>query len=119
MAYRIVLTNYTTKTLDVELHDASNYNSIIEVFYVGRSHLNDGWHGVITDVIKSDDEFDIIIDPLETDYIQGGYSVQGLLDEIAGEDLPVKIVICDDKITDNIEEHKFVSDNIETTLYLL
>lgn len=119
MAYRIVLTNFTTKALDVELHNANNYDSIIEVYYVGRSHINHGWHGVIANATKNDDDFDIIIDSLKTDDIQNGYSVQGLLDEMDKEDLPVKILFNNDEIVDNITKFEFVSNDIETTLNLL
>lgn len=119
MAYRIVLTNITTENLDVKLRKANNYNSIIEVYYAGGDNFNDEWHGVVTGATKKEEEFDIIIDPLNNDNKNCGYSVQGLLDEIDGENLPVKIIINDDEITDNIEEYDFVSNCTETTLYLL
>ena len=119
MSYRIVSTNITTENLDVKLHKANNYDSIIEVYYTGGFHFNDEWHGVITGATKNDEEFYITIDPLDNDNKNNGYSVQGLSDEIGGENLPVKIIINDDDITDNIMEYDFVSNYTETTLYLL
>lgn len=119
MTYKIVLTNITTGNLDAKLRIAKNYDSIIEVIYTGLFNFNDEWHGVITGATKNDEEFDIIIDPQDNDNKNYGYSVQGLLDEIGGENLLVKIIINNSEFIDNIVAYDIVSNYSETTLYLL
>ena len=116
MADNIVATNFTTKILKKELQVAKNINSPIEVIYVDGSYPNGDWLGIVATAVSQDDQFQITIKPSENN---DGYSVQGLLDEIVNENLPVSICFCNNTLSNNITFHKFnYSENL-TTLFLL
>lgn len=111
------MANISTKKFIMDLKKANN-NSIIEVRYTIRSNLKTDCYGIITNVYSCDGEFCICIDPLATNDKQKGYTVQVLLNMLNEGWFPIRIIIYDDNITENIDFYEFDFSNGDTTLFL-
>ena len=111
------MASISTNKFTMELQKAKN-NSIIEVRYTIWSNLKADCYGIISNVYSCDGEFRICIDPLGTLNKQKGYTVQVLLNKLHEGWFPIRFIIYDDNIIEDIVFYEFDYSNGDTTLFL-